>query len=114
MEIDHDHLKKQAAPAFDDVAGAVRQALTRASETLSALGGWPTGEEVDRAFVTEWYAPKRNEMLRLIDELGQVYGDIADGLVTMQRNVRVVDWGIADDMKVEDIPVYQWPDERPR
>ncbi|WP_113702345.1 hypothetical protein [Nonomuraea lactucae] len=113
MEINHDHLRKHAAPAFDDVAAAVRQAVERAGEALGALGGWPADEEVDRAFV-EWYGPKRNEMLRLIGQFGQVYEDIADGLVTMQRNVRVIDWGVADDITVEDIPVYTWPDEEAR
>lgn len=110
MDIDHDQLKKQAAPAFDDVSAAVRKATDRAAGALSALGGWPAGEETDKAFV-EWYAPKRNEMLRLIAEFGEVYADIADGLVIMERNVAIVEWGLADDLKIKDVPVYKWPRE---
>lgn len=108
LDIDHDQLKKRAAPAFDDAALAVFQAIDQASAALSALGGWPAREEADKAFVA-WFKPKRNEMLRRIREFGGVYEDIADGLVTMQRNVAVVDWGIADDLKIGDVPVYKLP-----
>jgi hypothetical protein len=110
MEIDHEQLKKRAAPAFDDTADAVRTAVNRASDALRPLGGWPTGEEVDRAFV-EWFKPKRDEMLKLVGEFAGVYDDISDGLLSMERNVATADWGIADDLRIKDVPVYKWPDK---
>ncbi|WP_219471153.1 hypothetical protein [Nonomuraea rhizosphaerae] len=110
MEINHKQLREKAAPAFDEAAEAVRKAVDRAEDALRPLNDWPTGEDVDKAFV-EWFRPKRNEMIKLIGEFAGVYNDIADGLDSMQRNVAKVDWGIADDLKIKDVPVYKWPDE---
>ncbi|MEU7827948.1 hypothetical protein [Nonomuraea sp. NPDC049129] len=110
LDIDHDQLRKHAAPAFDDASAAVRRAVGKAADALSALGGWPVNEPADKAFV-EWYKPKRDEMLRMIEDFAAVYGDIADGILTMRRNVATVDWGIADDIKIADVPVYTWPVE---
>ncbi|WP_336212556.1 hypothetical protein [Nonomuraea sp. LPB2021202275-12-8] len=112
-DIDHEQLRKRAAPAFDDVSVAVRAAVERARDALGGIGGWSTDEEVDRAFI-EWYAPKRNEMLTLIAEFAEVYTDVADGLLTMQNNVATVEWGIIEDLNIKDVPVYEWPEEGPR
>lgn len=110
LGINHDQLRKQAAPAFDATASNVREAIRLAGESLGAIAGWPTGEEVDRAFVT-WCSPKRDEMFRLIEDYAMVCEDLADGILSMERTVKVIDWGLADDMTVEDIPVYRRPDE---
>ncbi|NUW33371.1 hypothetical protein HTZ77_18330 [Nonomuraea sp. SMC257] len=113
LDLDLDQLRKRAAPAFDDASEAVLLAVRNAYGTLDALGGWPAGEEADKAFV-EWYKPKRDEMRHWITEFAKVYADIADGLLTMRHNVKEVDWGIADDIKLSDVPVYEWPkDDRP-
>ncbi|MEU6996971.1 hypothetical protein [Nonomuraea sp. NPDC046570] len=113
QRIDHDSLKKRAAPAFDEAAGEVRAAVTRASDALRALGGWSTDEEVDKEFV-KWFTPKRDQMIEMIGEFAIVYEDLGDGLRAVQHNVASVDWGIADDLKIEDIPVYaQPPKEKP-
>ncbi|MBN6058432.1 hypothetical protein JYK22_41310, partial [Nonomuraea sp. RK-328] len=113
LEFDYDQLEKRAAPAFDDASEAVLQAVRKAYSTLDALGGLPTGEEADRAFV-EWYRPKRDEMHHWISEFAKVYADIADGILTMRHNVKEVDLGIAEGIKLSDVPVYEWPkDDNP-
>ncbi|MEV0195861.1 hypothetical protein [Nonomuraea sp. NPDC050691] len=108
FDFNHEQLRKQAAPAFDDAAAAWRLAVRKAFGILDALGGWPTEEEADKAFV-EWYKPKRDEMREWITDFAKVYEDIADGILTMRRNTVVTDWGIADDVKLDDVPVYEWP-----
>ncbi|MEV0149304.1 MULTISPECIES: hypothetical protein [unclassified Nonomuraea] len=112
LDLDHEQLRKRAAPAFDDASAAVREAVRKAADMLGALGGWPVNEPADKAFV-EWYKPKRDEMLRMIEDFATVYADIADGILTMRHNVAVVDWGLADDIRLADVPVYTWPEDGP-
>ncbi|GAA2391646.1 hypothetical protein [Nonomuraea africana] len=108
QQVDHHQLRKRAAPAFDDAGSDIRAAVRMAAEALRGLGGWSTDEEVDKAFV-EWFTPKRDEMIELIGQFAEVYEDVGDGLRAISQNVATVDWGIADDLKVEDLPIYSWP-----
>ncbi|GAA2292849.1 hypothetical protein GCM10010149_45740 [Nonomuraea roseoviolacea subsp. roseoviolacea] len=108
IDFDHDQLRKKAAPAFDAAAEAWRRAVREAYAALDALGGWPAHEEADKAFV-EWYKPKRDEMRHWTTDFAKVYEDIADGILTMRANTAKVDWGIADDLNLSDVPVYDWP-----
>ncbi|MFI6297658.1 hypothetical protein ACIBEJ_39115 [Nonomuraea sp. NPDC050790] len=106
--IAHEQLKKQAAPAFADLADDLTGAVRRAEEILGRLGGWPVGEEADEAFVA-WYGPKRRELPDMIEDFAAAYRDLAEGLLAMRHNVATVDWGLADDLRIRDVPVYTWP-----
>lgn len=106
--IAHDQLTKQAAPAFTDLAADLARSVRRAEDILGRLGAWPVGEEADEAFVA-WYGPKRREMPEMIEDFAEAYRDLAEGLLMMRRNVATVDWGIADDLRIDDVPVYRWP-----
>ncbi|MEU7896848.1 hypothetical protein AB0B45_28800 [Nonomuraea sp. NPDC049152] len=113
QRINHQQLKKGAAPAFDEAGAAVRNAVSKALRALPKVAEWSTDEEVDRAFL-EWFKPKCEEIPRLIREFAEVYEDCGDGLRAVQRNVSTVDWGIADDMKIDEVPVYTWPPKEAR
>lgn len=106
LSLDHDQLRRRAAPAFEEVARAVLQALDRRIGTVRRADGWPTDEEHDRSFV-EWLRPKQEETLDLIRQLSLVHQDVGDGLLQMERRVKAVDWGVADDMRPRDVPYYQ-------
>lgn len=108
QSINHKQLRTGAAPGFDEAGSDVRAAVRRAAAELRELGGWSTGEEVDEAFV-EWFLPKKDEMIDLIGQFAEVYEDVGDGLRAVSHNVATVDWGLADDLKIEDLPLYTWP-----
>lgn len=103
MAYDHDQLEKRVAPGFGMVGGDLHQAVKRAENAVKALGNLPSGEETDQRFL-RWFAPKRDQMLALTDDLADAYGDIGDGLLAMHRNVLVLDWGMADEL--EKLPDY--------
>jgi hypothetical protein len=103
MGLDHHQLEKQAAPGFGEVRTDLYGLVKRAGNALSAIGSLPNDEEVDQRFL-QWFAPKRDQMLALADDLAGAYGDIGEGVLGMSQNVKTIDWGLAKSL--EKVPDY--------
>ncbi|WP_433243652.1 hypothetical protein ACQPYK_40215 [Streptosporangium sp. CA-135522] len=101
--LDHDQLQDRTAPDFAKLKENLHAAVQKARDGLKAVGELPSEEEIDQHFL-QWLAPKRDQMLRLTDDLAEAYGDIGGGLLAMSKNLQDIDWGIADDL--EKVPDY--------
>ncbi|MFC7648142.1 hypothetical protein ACFQX6_52505 [Streptosporangium lutulentum] len=92
-----------ATSGFGTLSSDLHDVVKHATNALTSIGDLPSDEEVDQGFL-QWFAPKRDQMLELTDDLAGAYGDVGEGLLAMSHNLTTIDWGVVKDL--EKLPDY--------